>query len=506
MNETSPGQENRGRHRVSTAGQSPREIGDTKEIVSEPQDHASRLWSPGRRRIVRNPGEEIDKSAESLSIYKRRFTETVKDLVGQGKLAQVFGDRIPMQSSVPILVDITRQTHNTDLKNGGIFIHPSYTELHLDHEMTHIPLLPGIAWEPLEEGHVQARAELINTHIQHPDHGVKGKFYSPHVQLDYEIRRLTGLSPNDMDDIFSQPAKDYTDLTEIKRMANEDPERIESAKEANLAVINRRTTITVNNKPMGIIDYAKILELKAKGELRQKGRLVDQMSAQEAKEIDEAIVAKVVEGLQRFRSPYPTQDDRRRHSFAALKAYAGRMGRQDSLRDLVLETEEMIVARKKAQQEEARIQTEKARAEMRILKLDKDSPDYINSDVALDEYHSNMPVFCMFSVEGSDEIWGVFRNQKEVTGGNHHRQPKYAVSVAPLVKDTDPRRKPGALIFDLTTEKILIGEDNDITVSCDTNKGKSYPVRLAINTLGNLVIENDGKTTLRVHANPDSMK
>src|SRR6185437_9850968 len=153
--------------------------------------------------------KEIVKTAENLAEYKGQYMDTVKDLVGKGLLPQAIGDRIPIVSSIPILLDPGRTTHNASLKDGAIFIDPAFSDLILDHEMTHLPLVPGVSWQALNEGRTQARALLINANMPHPENPDKQQFYTAHVQLDYEIRRLTGLSENEMDELFTNPSSGY---------------------------------------------------------------------------------------------------------------------------------------------------------------------------------------------------------------------------------------------------------------------------------------------------------
>lgn len=279
--------------------------------VDRPSANDRGVTSPrADRRSEVGYAEDSRRTAEVLSRYKRRYAATVNGLVNTQQLPQIMEDRLPVLSGIPLLVTKDyQQPSSFDRKTGNIYLYTLYSDLNRDHEMTHPLLLPGVQWEPLNEGIVQKAARLINTNMQHPDRPRRdeklGNQYEPNEQLVDEISRITGLTLNEIIIIATNPPNSYNTLDEIKRTATEDPDKMVAQAESNEEEINNRSRITINGKTIGIIDYGKQIEGNALVDYALSDPQGYQLTPQEAKERQEKIIRKVVAAYKAIPSLVP---------------------------------------------------------------------------------------------------------------------------------------------------------------------------------------------------------
>lgn len=123
-----------------------------------------------------------------------------------------------------------------------------------------------------------------------------------------------------------------------------------------------------------------------------------------------------------------------------------------------------------------------------------DAPDYMDQQRTFAEYGANLPVFLLFSVVGSNDVWAAFKTQ-QYSAGRHHQEPEHSLIFAKF--DPNTRR------FDPDTQRELVSGKDGLILEHNTEGADPISVHLHLDEFDNVLrFRTDGNTELHVLANP----
>jgi len=123
-----------------------------------------------------------------------------------------------------------------------------------------------------------------------------------------------------------------------------------------------------------------------------------------------------------------------------------------------------------------------------------DAPDYMDQQRTFAEYGANLPVFLLFSVVGSNDVWAAFKTQ-QYSAGRHHQEPEHSLLFAKF--DPNTRR------FDPDTQRELVSGKDGLILEHNTEGADPISVHLHLDEFDNVLrFRTDGNTELHVLANP----